>query len=91
MERVSSGHDFQFISKHDKSAVSELKETLIGRVRADLRRTKVYVPYHASKAMEIVYRRCRVMETEIKADGLLFDLEAEPYVIDQIEKQRSAP
>ena len=89
VDKISSGHDFKFISNHDKGAVSELKETLIGRVRADLRRTKVYVPYHASKAMEFVYRSCRVMETEIKANGLLFNLEAEPYVIDQIEKQRS--
>lgn len=88
MDKITSGHDFQFISNRDKSAVSELKETLIDRVRADLRRTKVYVPYHASKAMESVYRSCRVLHSEIKADGLLFNLEAEPYIIKQIEKQR---
>ena len=86
MDRVSSGHDYQFISNHDKDAISELKETLLGRARADLRRTKVYVPYHASKAMEIVHRSCRVMETETKPNGLLFRLEAEPYVIDEVKR-----
>ena len=86
MDRVSSGHDYQFISNHDKDAISELKETLLGRARADLRRTKVYVPYHASKAMEIVHRSCRVMETETKPNGLLFSLEAEPYVIDEVKR-----
>jgi 50S ribosomal subunit-associated GTPase HflX len=89
MDKISSGYDYRFISKQDKGAVSELKEMLIGRVRADLRRTKVYVPYLASKAMEIVYRSCRIMETETKANGLLFNLEAAPYVIDQIERHRA--
>ena len=89
MDTVSSGHDYQFISNQDKGAIGELKEVLVGRARADLRRTKVYVPYHALKAMEIVYRSCRVMETEAKPNGLLFSLEAESYVIDQIERQRA--
>ena len=89
MDTVSSGHDYQFISNHDKGAIGELKETLLGRARADLRRARVYVPYHASKALEIVYRSCRVMETVTKPNGLLFTLEAESYVIDQIEKQRA--
>jgi len=88
MAKISSGYDYRFISKQDKGAVSELKQVLIGRVRADLRRTKVYIPYRASKALEIVYRSCRVTETETKANGLLFNLEAEPYVIDQIERLR---
>ena len=87
IEKIPSEFDHCFISKHNKAAVAELKEVLIGLVRADLRRTKVYVPYHASKAMEIVYRSCRVIETEAKANGLLFNLEAEPYVIDQIQRQ----
>lgn len=91
INRLSAGHDYQFISNHDKCAIGELKETLIERARADLRRTKVYVPYHASKAMETVYRSCRVMETEAKPNGLLFSLEAESHVIDQIESQRSEP
>ena len=42
---VSSRHEHQFISNHDKRAIGELKETLLARARADLRRTKVYVPY----------------------------------------------
>ena len=84
LDAVSSGHDYQFISNHDKQAICELKETLLGRARADFRRTKVYVPYHAPKAMEMVYRSCRVMETETKPNGLLFSLEAESYVFDQI-------
>ena len=86
IDRVSSGHDYQFISNHDKAAIGELKETLLGRARADLRRTKVYVPFHASKAMETVYRSCRVMDTETKPNGLLFRLEAESYVIDEIKR-----
>lgn len=89
MDKISSGYDYRFISKQDKGAVSELKEMLISCVRADLRRTKVYVPYRASKAMEIVYRSCRVIETQTKANGLLFKLEAEQYVIDQIERHRA--
>lgn len=89
IDTVTCGHDYQFISNHDKEAIGKLKETLISHARADLRRTKVYVPYHASKAMEIVYRSCRVMETETKPNGLLFSLEAEPHVIDQIERQRA--
>ena len=83
---VSSRHEHQFISNHDKRAIGELKETLLARARADLRRTKVYVPYHASKALEIVYRSCRVMETETRPSGLLFHLEAESYVIDEIKR-----
>ena len=86
MDRISAGHDYQFISNHDKDAIGELKETLLGRARADLRRTKVYVPYHASKAMETVHRSCRVIETETKPNGLLFSLEAESYVIDEIKR-----
>jgi len=89
MDGVSLGHDYQFFSNHDNEAIDELKETLLGRARADLRRTKVYVPYHASKAIEIVHRSCRVIETETKPNGLLFSLEAEPYVIDQIKRQRA--
>ena len=89
MDTVAGGYDYQFISNQDKDAISELKETLVGRARADLKRAKVYVPYEASKAMEIVYRSCRVMETETKPNGLLFTLEAESYVIDQIESQRA--
>ena len=84
LDAVSSGHDYQFISNHDKQAIGELKETLLGRARADFRRTKVYDPYDAPKAMEMVYRSCRVMETDPKPNGLLFSLEAESYVIDQI-------
>jgi len=86
MDTVSSGYDYQFISNHDKGAIDELKDTLLARARADLRRTKVYVPYHVSKAMEIVYRSCRVMDTETKPNGLLFSLEAESYVIDEIKR-----
>ena len=89
MDTVSCGHDYQFISNHDRGAFGELKANLLARARADLRRTRVYVPYHASKAMEIVYRSCRVMETITKPNGLLFSLEAEPYVIDEIERQRA--
>lgn len=88
MDTVSAGHDYQFISNQDKDAIGELKETLVGRARADLRRTKVYVPYDASKAMETVYRNCRVVKTETKPNGLLFSLEAESCVIDQIQRQR---
>ncbi len=91
LEMVTSGHDYQFISNQDQDAIGELKETLIGRARADLRRTKVYVPYHASNAMEIVYRSCRVVETETKPNGLLFSLEAESHVIDQVQRQRAQP
>ena len=86
MDRVSAGHDYQFISNHDKDAIGELKETLLSRSRADLRQTKVYVPYHATKAIEAVYRSCRVIETETKPNGLLFRLEAESYVIDKIKR-----
>lgn len=89
METIAPGFEYRFISNRDKSAVDELKEILIERARADLRRAKVYVPYHASPALKIVYRSCRVMETETKPNGLLFTLEAEPYVIDQIERRRA--
>ncbi len=86
MDRVSSGHDYQFISNYDKGSIGDLKETLLSRARADLRRTQVYVPYHASNAMEIVHRSCRVMETETKPNGLLFHLEAESFVVDEIKR-----
>ena len=86
MDTVSCGHDYQFISHNDKDAIGELKETLLGRAREDLRRSKVYVPYHASKAMETVHRSCRILKTETRPNGLLFSLEAEAYVIDQIKR-----
>jgi len=86
IDQVSSGHAYQFISNHDKDAIGLLKETLLGRARADLRRTRVYVPYQATKAMELVHRSCRVIETETKPNGLLFNLEAESYVIDEIKR-----
>ena len=86
LNTVTSAHDYQFISNHDQGAIGELKEALLARARADLRRTKVYVPYHAPKAMEAVYRSCCVIETETKPNGLLFSLEAESYVIEQIKR-----
>ena len=89
LESLTSGHDYQFVSNRDNKAIDELKETLIARARADLRRTRVYVPYDASQAMQTVYRSCRVIETETKPNGLLFSLEAESYVIDQIQRQRT--
>lgn len=89
MGKLALGYEYLLISNRDKSTVGELKEILIRRARADLMRAKVYVPYVASAAMEIVYRSCRVMETEIKPSGLLFSLEAEPYVIELIERRRA--
>lgn len=89
MGKMALGQEYRLISNRDKRAVSELKETLIRRARADLRRANVYVPYTASTALEIVYRSCRVMDTETKPNGLLFSLEAEPYVIDLIERRRA--
>ena len=64
IDQVTLGSEFRFISNHDQGAIGELKATLLERARADLRRTKVYVPYQASQAMELVYRSCRVLETE---------------------------
>ena len=87
IDTISTEHGHSFISNRDKAAVGQLKDTLIRCVRKDLRRTKVYVPYHASKAMEVIYRSCRVIDSEAKPNGVLFHLEAEPYVIDQIKRQ----
>lgn len=89
MEKISLGHEYRLISNRDKSTLGELKEILIRRARSDLKRAKVYIPYEASTALEIVYRSCRVLETETKPNGLLFSLEAEPYVIAQIERRRA--
>lgn len=89
LDAIASGHDYQLISKQDRHAIGALKQTLIGLARADLSRTKVYVPYESSKAMETVYRSCRVLKMEAKPNGLLFCLEAESYVIDQIQRQRA--
>lgn len=89
IEEATSGHEYRFLSNHDQEAVTELKATLLTHARADLRRTKLYVPYEASKAMESVYRCCRVLETETKPDGLLFSVEAESHVIEQIGNLRS--
>ena len=86
IRKIAQGHDYRLISNRDKGAVGELKEILIRCVRSELKRAQVYVPYHASTALEIVYRSCRVMETQTKPNGLLFSLEAEPYVMDQIER-----
>lgn len=89
MGKIVPGYEYLFISNRDRRCVNELKETLIRRARADLKRAKVYLPYTASLALETVYRSCRVLDTETKPNGLLFSLEAEPYVIDLVERRRA--
>jgi len=80
------GHDFMALSAHDPEAVARLRSALVGAARPPQSRTRIFVPYQATKAMALVYGKCRVTTAEAADGGLFFTLEADPLLVERIER-----
>lgn len=85
-ERLCQGSRHVTVSSKDRDAVMKLRETILGMVRSDQVRTRLFVPYSAKDAFDAVYKSCRVLKTDAKEKGLLLSIEGEGYLISRIRK-----
>lgn len=86
LERLSGGYQFVAISSQSSESVSECKRRLLQTIRKRRPKRTIEVPYLASEAISLAYARTRVIEVVSSERGLVFTVEAEPQILDRIEK-----
>lgn len=86
LRRAAGEHGYMCVSGHDPEAMARLRETLLGIARGDQKQIQVFVPYRATRAMALVYGRCRVDNAESDDRGVSFSIAAEPHVVAAIER-----
>ncbi|MEZ4222643.1 MAG: GTPase HflX [Polyangiaceae bacterium] len=84
LQQWSGAHDVFALSAHDAQAAAELRERILVKVRNEEQARTLFVPYAAKEAMDLVHARCRVSSTTARAQGISFELEAEPEVVARI-------
>jgi GTP-binding protein HflX len=84
LRALTRGAPLKVVSSHDPIAVAELKETMLAMIGGESR--TIFVPYAATDLVAMIYGKCRVLKSEPSDDGIHFTLEAEPHVLDQIER-----
>ncbi|MBI5510416.1 MAG: GTPase HflX [Deltaproteobacteria bacterium] len=85
LNEAAQGHEHATLCGHDAEAVTRLRDALIRAVRGG-RHVRLLVPYAATRAMSLVYSKCRVIAAEPEATGVRFDLDADAMVLTQLEK-----
>jgi GTP-binding protein HflX len=84
-------HRYVSCSCLDPKSVEALREALLAAGRQGQVRTRVFVPYSATRATALVYSKCRVMRAAPGDSGIEFTVEAEARWIKRIEHEiRSA-
>lgn len=78
------------LSSRDPVAVRRLKQILLEVVGRQRSTRTLFVPYAATALMELIYRDCRVLETESLEKGLRLKVQAEPEVLARIGRLRDA-
>jgi GTP-binding protein HflX len=74
------------LSSQDKTAVAELKRTLLALATDQQPIARVFVPFDDAEAMAALYRDCQVLATEPKAHGLRVTLQADARVIAKLKR-----
>lgn len=87
MRECSHGQPLRLISSHDSTAVQQLKDDLLGRIRQNLLMRTLFVPYTCNNVLSRIYRDCRVLDSQPTARGLRLCLQAENRVLQQIKEE----
>ena len=82
----SGPHPHVSLSSRDEVATADLRERLLAAARSDLEVRTVFVPYRASPVTQEIYARCRVLQTKPTADGMVFEIEGTPHVVERIAR-----
>jgi GTP-binding protein HflX len=70
LARVAEGAPHAMLSALDRSAVAELERVLLDVVRCDAEEMVTVVPYERSEVLDLVWGKCRVLESDATNDGL---------------------
>jgi len=86
---IARGQASVMVSARSSTDVERLREMLLKLVRSDEARVKLLIPYSAGEAISMAYARCRVIENESLAEGLLLTLEGQAATISKIKSLRA--
>lgn len=84
---VAEGSPFLLVSSHDASAVEALRQALLTTVRSDHREVSVLIPYGAAEALDIIYGRCQVLDSEAVDEGLRMRIQGSSIVLGGLLKE----
>jgi GTP-binding protein HflX len=75
-ERWSEGTPWMALSSRDAKATSDLAQKLLSIVRRDEEELTIFVPYAASEVLDLVYARCRVLNSVATERGVQIEVQA---------------
>ncbi|MCU0688002.1 MAG: GTPase HflX [Polyangiaceae bacterium] len=84
--RWAEGHPWASLSSRDGPAVEALRERLLAAVQRRDAAASIFVPYEATRALSLVYARCRVVASEAGPGGVTLEVEGPPEIIAQLPK-----
>ena len=84
LARLCGGQPWVTLSALDAAAVAELGQRLICAARRDEASLEIIVPYEARAVLGLIYRNCRIIESEATTDGLALRIEGPTSVLARI-------
>jgi GTPase len=81
---ITSGHAFAALSAHDAAAVAELERALLDAARCDEDEIAACVPYDRSEILDLVWAKCRVLDSDATSEGLRLRVKGPRAVIAKI-------
>ena len=67
---AAAGAPFLLVSSLEEGSVRALKDALLSAVRSDHRTATLLVPYGSATTLELIYKRCQVLQSEALEGGL---------------------
>ena len=84
LARTAGGHPYATLSARDGAAVAKLERALLDAARRDDGEIVTLVPYERSEILDLVWGKCRVLESRARSEGLELRLKGPRAVLAQI-------
>jgi len=81
---LAGEHPWAALSSRDAGAVAALEAALLRCARGEEEELTAFVPYGAASVLALVYRGCRVLETDATAEGLDLRIQGSPAAIARV-------
>jgi GTP-binding protein HflX len=87
LARVAGEHPYATLSSRDAAAVAEVERRLLDAVRRDEEEMATVVPYERSEILDLVWGKCRVLESDATDEGLRIRVRGPRAVIARIRER----
>lgn len=85
LKRICKGRPWVCLSSGDQKAVSNLKASILAKVRTGQSVSDIHVPYDAKDVFSMIYARCRVLQSEAGQSGMRMVFEGPQGTVSKIE------